>query len=150
MSNLSPADRMLIEHECARLSIDYSQYADSGRMDEWAQLFADDAEMHLFGQVHKGRTAIRNSLNPPPGTPVQDNATVHAVSNIRVEVLSPTEAKGSAYVTVFAAPKQNGVGAAKELTPMIVGMYVDKYKKTADGWRFAQRAFAPSITRAPG
>src|SRR5262245_26739565 len=122
-SKLSPMDRMLIEHECARLSIDYSQYADSGRMDEWAQLFATDGEMHLFGQVHKGRDAIVKSITPPPGQPRPDAASVHAVSNIRVDVVSETEATGSAYVTVFSAPKTNGVGTAKALEPMIVGIY---------------------------
>ena len=60
---VSESERLAIEHACARLVVDYSYYADTQQLDAWSQLFAEDAEMTLFGQTHKGRAAILASLN---------------------------------------------------------------------------------------
>lgn len=133
-----------IEHACTRLCLDYSFFADSNQLDAWAGLFAEDAELHLMGQQHKGRAAIRASVN----TPGRDAMTsYHALSNIRIDVTSGTEAKGVVGIMLYVAPKVNGVGSAPALSPVAIGAYHDTYKKTAEGWRFAHRAFAPAMVR---
>jgi len=142
---LSAGERIAIEQACARLAIDYSFYADSQQLEAWSNLFAEDAEMTLFGQTHKGRTAILGSLNGGNRGAV---ATFHSNSNIRIDVLSPTEARGTVGVTLFAAPKKDGVAQVKEITPAVVGHYEDVYRKTAEGWRIAKRGFTMVISRA--
>ncbi len=142
---LSAADRMAIEHACTRLAIDYSFYADSQQLEAWSELFAKDAEMTLFGQTHKGRYAILKSLNGGNGGAV---ATFHSNSNIRIDVVSPTEARGTVGVTLFAAPRKDGVAQVKEITPAAVGHYDDIYRKTDEGWRIAKRGFTMVISRA--
>jgi hypothetical protein len=136
---------MAIEHACSRLALDYSFYADSQQLEAWSKLFAEDAEMTLFGQTHKGRDAILKSLNGGNGGAI---ATFHSNSNIRVDVVSATEAHGTVGVTLFAAPKKDGVAQVKEITPAVVGHYVDVYRKTAEGWRIAKRGFTMVISRA--
>ncbi len=144
-STVAFEDILRIEHDCTRLSLDYSFFADSHQMDAWAALFAEDAEMHLLGQQHKGRAAIRASVNA--NNP--DMASIHKLHNIRIDVVSPTEAHGTVGVSLFVAPKKDGVGQAKDLAPVIMGNYQDTYRKTAEGWRFASRAFAPVIMKPP-
>jgi hypothetical protein len=136
---------MAIERACERLAIDYSFYADSQQLEAWSNLFAEDAEMTLFGQTHKGRAAILGSLNGGNRGAV---ATFHSNSNIRIDVVSQTEARGTVGVTLFAAPKKDGVAQVKEITPAVVGHYEDVYRKTAEGWRIAKRGFTMVISRA--
>ena len=132
--DLSPAARREITEACQRLSLDYSHFADTGRMDEWAGLFAEDGELHLFGQVQKGREAIRKAVAGGG-----DTTTLHCVSNIRIDVVGEHEAVGTAYVSAFVKT----AGAAASMAPAAVGIYRDRYRRTAEGWRFAQRAFEP-------
>ncbi|HEY1706635.1 MAG TPA: nuclear transport factor 2 family protein [Rhizomicrobium sp.] len=139
-------ERMAIEHACARLAVDYSYYADSQQLEAWANLFAEDAEMTLMGQTHKGRAAILASLNGGNGGAI---ASFHSNTNIRVEVVSATEARGTVGVTLYAAPRKDGVALVREITPAVVGHYEDVYRKTPEGWRFAKRGFATTIARAP-
>lgn len=142
---VSESERLAIEHACARLAVDYSYYADTQQLDAWSQLFAEDAEMTLFGQTHKGRAAILASLNGGNGGAV---ASFHSNSNIRIDVVSPTEARGSVGVTLFAAPRKDGVAVMTEITPAVVGHYNDVYRKTSQGWRIAKRGFTMLIRRA--
>jgi hypothetical protein len=101
--------------------------------------------MTLFGQTHKGRAAILASLNGGNGGAV---ASFHSNSNIRIDVVSPTEARGSVGVTLFAAPRKDGIAVMTEITPAVVGHYNDVYRKTSQGWRIAKRGFTMLIRRA--
>jgi len=146
VTTLNFKDTLKIEHACTRLSLDYSHYADSHQMDAWAGLFAEDAEMELMGQHHKGRAAIRASVN----TNNPEMASVHKLHNIRIDVVNETEATGTVGVSLFVAPRKDGVGQVKDIAPVVMGNYQDVYKKTAEGWRFARRAFAPVIVKQQG
>jgi hypothetical protein len=139
---LSPAQEAEVVNACQRIALDYSFYADSGRMGELAGLFAEDGEFELFGQTHKGPAAIAKAFGGNAGG---DTVSVHSLSNHRIDVVSDGEARASAYVTVFVGEK----GKPSDLiAPFIVGTYHDVYKKTAAGWRFARRSFEPLITKA--
>ena len=138
---LSPAARRDIVAACERLSLDYSHFADAGRTDAWAALFAADAELHLFGQVHRGREEIQ-AVSGASG-----NASLHVVSNIRIDVLSEDDAEGTAYVAAYVKAKDSP-GTSSTVAPIAVGVYRDVYRLTADGWRFAKRAFEPFLMRA--
>ena len=134
------ADQAAIVAACERLCVDYAFFADEGRMDELAALFAEDAELRLFGQTHQGRAAIRASMGAGSAA---ERTTVHALSNLRIEVEGPASASGTCYAVVYAAEKGAAPGAP--ITPMVVGRYVDTYRQTPDGWRIASRAFKALI-----
>jgi 3-phenylpropionate/cinnamic acid dioxygenase small subunit len=135
---LSPSQRTEIERACERLCLDYAHYADTGQSDDWANLFAEDGQMRLFGKEHVGRAAIRASSSG--GGP---NTTVHSLSNIRIEAISADEARGTNYVTVYSQDK--AAPSSASLVPVLVGIYRDDYRRTAEGWRIARRAFQPLI-----
>jgi len=129
-----------IRSACERLSLDYCYHADRKEMVAWSELFAEDGEIVLFGASHVGRAAILASVQG-----AADTQSVHAVSNFRIDVISATEAVGLVYIVAYVTPKKNGVGTMTRIAPMVVGQYEDRYRKTAEGWRFARRAFVPLI-----
>lgn len=139
---LTEAKQAEIERACLRLAADYSFFADTGRFDEWAALFAEDGVMSAFGQDNVGRKAIRAVVGAQT-----DIVTMHVISNARIDVVSEDEARGSFYIALYAAPKVNGAGVAKQTEPAMLGMYEDVYRRTGQGWRFAKRAFRPLIAK---
>lgn len=141
---VSEAKQAEIERACLRLAADYSLFADTGRFDEWADLFAEDAVMSAFGQENKGRKAIRAIVGG-----ANETVTMHVISNARIDVVSEDEARGTFYIALYAGAKVNGAGVAKQTEPAMLGTYEDVYRRTAQGWRFAKRAFAPVITKPP-
>jgi hypothetical protein len=142
-SRLSPTQEIEVRTACERIALDYAFYADGARRADLASLFAEDWEFHLFGKIHVGPAAVLESLNATPAGTV---SSIHSLSNHRVEVISETEARGTAYVTVFVFDKTAPAPAV--ITPVIVGAYHDVYRKTETGWRFARRRFEPLITPA--
>jgi ketosteroid isomerase-like protein len=138
---LTAAERAEILAACERLSLDYSHYADLGQMETWSQLFAEDAELVVRGASTKGRAAILKSVSGPRG----QVRSIHAINNLRIDVLGPDEATGVVYITAYMAPKADGVAAMAQIAPAAVGEYRDVYRKTADGWRFARREFVPLV-----
>jgi SnoaL-like domain len=138
--DLSPAAAREISLACERLSLDYAHYADSGESGAWAGLFAEDGEFHAFGQIFRGRTAIGAIFAGP-----KVSNSMHITSNVRVSVLAEDRAEGTAYVTAYSKPVA-GPSAVESLAPSAVGIYRDTYRRTADGWRFASRAFEPFLT----
>jgi uncharacterized protein (TIGR02246 family) len=110
----------------------YAHCADSGRFDEFAGLFAVDGVLAVHGQDPvAGRNAIRAYLGGV-GTDLARDTTVplirHHVSNLRIEVVSPTEARGACY---FLAVTERGVDHW--------GRYRDHYVPDGDRWLFAHR-----------
>jgi hypothetical protein len=143
---LDALERLEIREACERLALDYSFFADGGRMDEWSQLFADDGELRLFGQTHVGPPAIRAAVGAGRGAA---SLSVHAITNHRIDVLSENEAEGTVYIILFAGERKDGGPAAPaQINPAMVGTYHDAYRRTAAGWKFARRAFKPSIAPA--
>jgi uncharacterized protein (TIGR02246 family) len=53
---------MTDEEAVRRLITLYSQLLDDGRLDEWAQLFTEDAVFSVWGRTYEGRAAIRDGI----------------------------------------------------------------------------------------
>jgi hypothetical protein len=115
----------------------YSHCADSGRFAELAALFLEAGVLEVRGEdpLH-GRAAIRTFLEGV-GAQLRDASTVpmirHYVSNLTIDVLSATEARGACY---FLAVTEGGVDHW--------GRYRDLYAPadmhgSDDRWLFAHR-----------
>jgi hypothetical protein len=140
-------ERLEIREACERLALDYSFFADSGRMDEWSQLFAEDGELRLFGQTHTGPGAIRAAVGAGRGPTA---LSVHAITYHRIDVVSDSEAQGTVHIMLFAGERKDGGPATvAQISPAMVGTYLDTYKRTDAGWKFARRAFQPLIAPTP-
>jgi uncharacterized protein (TIGR02246 family) len=110
----------------------YAHCADSGRFEDFAALFAVDGVLEVHGEEPlRGRAAIRAFLEGV-GTQLNDATTVatirHHVSNLTIDIVSPTEARGACY---FLAITEHGVDHW--------GRYRDRYTPDGDKWLFAHR-----------
>jgi len=110
----------------------YAHCADSGRFADFADLFTVDGVLEVRGQASlHGREAIRAYLEGV-GTELSDATTApiirHHVSNLTIDVVSPTGAHGACY---FLAVTEHGVDHW--------GRYRDHYVLEGDRWRFAHR-----------
>jgi SnoaL-like domain len=128
-------DRVLIVDACERLSLDYARWIDLGQASRASGLFTEDAELTLSAGPLSGRPEIRAFFEKREGA---DVVSRHVITNITVDVQSPTRATGTAYLTFYRQPG-NGDDPAPLDRPLFVGHYEDEYHLTDDGWRFKKR-----------
>jgi hypothetical protein len=123
----------LVAREAIRETVAaYAHYADSGRFDDFAALFAVDGVLEVRGAAPlHGRDAIRAFLQGV-GTDLSAATAAptirHHVSNLTIDVASPSEARGACY---FLAITEHGVDHW--------GRYRDQYVPEGDTWLFAHR-----------
>ena len=137
----------LVAREAIRETVaEYAHFADSGRFADFAALFAVDGVLEVHGEPPlAGRDAIQAFLEGV-GVQLSGATTVpiirHHVSNLKIDVISPREARGACY---FLAVTEHGVDHW--------GRYRDHYAPAGDGpagrWLFAHRYVRTDGT-APG
>ncbi len=140
------ADRLAAEWACTRLINLYTLLNDAADWDAVAALYTEDGRMARPSAPDKpviGRAAILAAFKSRPA-----RAARHVISNIVVDVESETEARAKCVILLY-----QGTGETKDGRPVrdpngpLIGTYTDRLRKTADGWRFAERIggldFAP-------
>lgn len=119
-------ERRAAEADCARLVALYANLNDAARWDEVAALYAEDGVMVRPTAPDApicGRAAILSAFQSRP-----PRKTRHLCSNVVVTVLSPDTAEAESAMVLFQP----------EGAPL-VGSFHDRFVRTADGWRFAER-----------
>lgn len=126
MSDLSDHDQI------RELLAAYCQSCDDGRFDDFAGLFAEDAEFAVLGSTHTGRAAIKEWME---GAQPPERRGKHLISEPAITVADDgaSAAVRTDYAFVGRDPQGNlGITSA--------GRYVDRLVRSADGpWRFARR-----------
>lgn len=121
------ADREALRELRAR----YTHTYDGGRLDDFADLFTEDAALQLgpLGFV-RGRGTIREALAPAMAAAA---FAVHFTTDEVTEFTGEDTARGISRFAVHygRAPDMEGAGT-----------YHDEYVRTAQGWRFARRAIS--------
>jgi ketosteroid isomerase-like protein len=128
--------RLLAERECGKLPLLFAKYADNGDHAALAQLFTEDcAFARPFQPDHPfyGRDRVQAIFRDRPPILVR-----HIVTNVLVEVISETEARGTNYLAMLSS--HASIEPPQEAGALYVGGFEDTYVKTADGWKFATRA----------
>lgn len=132
---MTDLERLLAERAIARLPLLFAHYADNGDHEAIAGLFTPDCiYARPFQPDHPfhGRARVQATFRDRPPILVR-----HIVTNVLVEVLSETTARGTNYLTMLSSHKS--VVPPQEAGAIYVGGFADDYVKTADGWQFAQR-----------
>ncbi len=120
--------QLLAENEIRNLVARYAQYTDDARIQEWTELFVEDARMEAGGQPMEGRPGLTEWI-----TAVTSSMKLrHIMGGVTVTLDSATEAHGAADMVLLAAVEGSWIVAGAP-------RYVDRYVKTDDGWRFAER-----------
>ena len=135
---LTEQDKMLIEHACARLVLESVAANDRQDYEDFADLFTSDGLLHRpAGEPLCGREEIIDSYRVRPASRI----TRHICTNIVIRVESPRSARGTTYVTLFAADgAQAGGSFGVKCDPRtLIGELEDRFELTPAGWRIAER-----------
>ena len=127
--------RLLIERECGALPLLFAKYADNGDHTALADLFTEDCIFaRPFQPRHPfhGRERVQAIFRDRPPILVR-----HIVTNVLVEAISETEARGSNYLAMLSSHKSTE--PPQEAGGLYVGGFEDRYAKTAQGWKFVSR-----------
>lgn len=117
---------------CERLSNDYAAAVDGNDPAALANLFTPDGRWQLSDKPMIGRDAIRAYLTDFVAR--KTVTSMHVTSNVRITLTGPDTAIGTAYVMIYGIAKGEKPGVPRGL-----GVYRDRFVRTAQGWRFAER-----------
>lgn len=134
---LEDDERAAIERACTQVSLAYALAVDSRDYDGFAALFTEDAVLDLGSARHVGRATIRAAMDQRP----EDLVSRHVVSNILIEAESADEAQGVTYLTLYRGHSDGGPVEGK-IAPAAVGHYRDRFRRTDEGWKLAERRLA--------
>jgi len=122
--------------ECEAISIAYARAVDFRDYDSFVELFTEDGVLDT-GKPLEGRAAIAQAMSRRP----YELRSRHILTNIFIEVLSETEARGISYLTLYRhIGPESLTGEPIEFEgPAAVGHYEDRFLKTSDGWKIKRR-----------
>ncbi len=127
----SAADELAVRSLIVRLA----QYADGlGTVDQYAELFTEDAEWLMPGAPRIGREDIRagSAERRAEGRVGPRSNSRHMIAGTAMEFMSPDEAVADSYWMFF-------VNTDTQAELRLVGHYRDTVVRTAAGWRMARR-----------
>jgi hypothetical protein len=127
-------DALLARVAIESLIAEFAYLIDHNQTEEVADLFTEDGWYGREGGSRSvGRDAIRKSY---AGRAARGERTArHIFTNLRLTMLSPTEADGICILLLFAADGAPPLPAE----PMLVQDYKDSYRKVDGRWLFASR-----------
>ena len=137
MGTRSELRRLVALEEIRALLVAYARELDAGRIKEFAQLFAKDAEWIGPRGKLKGRQAIRTYFAAKPA----DDPASHVVTNVAIDL----NRKGSrAKVrSEFLYVTRSGADGGSRIDT--TGHYEDVVKRDGNGWRFTKRLVVHDI-----
>jgi len=138
-------DQVAIEHDCARLVYAYCQLIDVYDYDAFVQLWAEDAVWETRAGVCKGPAEIRKYLD----SRAAGVTGRHHCTNVIVDVVDANTARGRSYFMYYVGTPGAAGGAAILSGPAVAGEYVDQFKLTPKGWRFAHRGTVMTMAAPP-
>ena len=95
---MNDMDRMLIEHECRKLMLNYCQHVDHLAPNAFANLFAEDAFYNPAANPEmNGRAEILEWIKAYP----KNRRARHCSVNQIIEVIDADNATGTSYAMVF-------------------------------------------------
>ncbi len=126
--------RLLIERECQRLVLAFARSNDDWDHETLASLFAEDC---VFARPldpdhpYHGKAAVHAIFRDR-----KPRLTRHVMTNIVIDVISETEARGSSYVTMISSAGTEGPQPGEGI---FFGGFDDVFTRTAGGWKFRSR-----------
>jgi SnoaL-like domain len=139
-AELTDAELRAVESACHALCVDYADIFDGQEYLRLRDFFAEDA---VFARPTKPQEPICGAENIVASfeSRPRDRLTQHFVTNIRVHVESPTSATGSCRIPLYVSDtSEPETPEARKVAPkQIIGVYQDRYVRTKDAWRFAER-----------
>lgn len=138
---MNATELQAIELACTKLVNQFAVYNDLGRHDELVELFTEDgryARPTAPANFVEGRANLLAAFKARP----KDKLVRHLVTNILIEVTSPTTANGFSYVTQYSGSTDKPAAShGWQANPsQLVGEYTDDFVLTPAGWKIRQRS----------
>ena len=114
-----------------RLLALYAQLLDSGRLEDWGELFAQDATFSFQGRTLRGRDEIVREIGGMQPGP--ERAVKHLLLPSVIDLRSDGTALAWTDMTVLAT------GPDRELRVATMGRYHDRLLRVDGRWRFRER-----------
>ncbi|MBB3386203.1 MULTISPECIES: nuclear transport factor 2 family protein [unclassified Rhizobium] len=125
--------RLLDIEEIRSLRIRYSHVLDSGKVEGFHNVFADDAVVAVTVGKMEGIEAIKTGLAEAYETfdyrKARNYPFLHAVTNHAVTITSSSEAEGLCYLLDWVTGREKGHPV------LLLGLYSDKYRRENGKWK---------------
>lgn len=129
--------QLVAENEIRNLIARYAQYADDARVQEWGELFVEDGRLQAGPLELEGRAALTDWL----GSVLQGPELRHMMTGTSVVLDSESQAHGTSDMVLLAAVEGAWILAGAP-------RYVDRFVRTAEGWRFSERILEDRSAKA--
>jgi hypothetical protein len=128
-----------IERDCTRLVLRFAQAVDSARYEELAELFVPEGVFYRPAEPERPMSV--EALIDSYRQRLASITSAHLVTNVLISVKSATKAFGSTRILFFGAPREaeSEVGKGRKATLQLVGGFHDRFVRTTQGWRIAER-----------
>ncbi len=129
-------ERLLAEHECQRLLVEFIRRLDLGNPGSVAELFTLDGvwEWPAGSRLIRGREELRRYFASRPA----DRVSRRLCTNVLIDIESPTQAKGTSYLVTYRVDGYQGEMVPPP-TPANVGHYEDNFERHNGSWLLARR-----------
>jgi ketosteroid isomerase-like protein len=132
---------MLAERACERLVLEYAARLDAGRTGRLWELFTADGVWEMPGwRTFRGHDELRADATGALWS--DDRVTMHFCTNVVVHIDSGDRARGRSHFLNlrrdFSSPEAVVHPAASDV-PRYAGHYVDRFRRTDEGWRIEHR-----------
>lgn len=142
---MNDMDRMLIEHECCKLMLNYCQHVDHLAPNAFANLFNDDALYNPAAHPEmNGRAEILEWIKAYPENRRARRCSVNQI----VEVIDADNATGTSYAIVFRQENPVEGRPSPNVAPRAVVKYRDKFRRTTEGLRITERQYQYDFLQA--
>ncbi len=142
---MNDVEKLEIERACERLVTAYCHYVDHGEAARIAELFTEDGVWAGPGTKMTGRAELGAGFGQRQAQ--KERMSRHVCNNFLCEVEDADHATGVVYLTLY---RHDG-DADRKLSPLegpeLVGEYRDRFVRTPEGWRIADRRISVTFMR---
>ena len=110
-----------------------------------AELFSADGAWRGGPSVMEGQQQLREGFAERQAN--RERMSRHVCNNLLVDVVDADHANGVVYLTLYRHDGDEDRRVSPLPGPQIVGEYRDRFVRTPDGWRFAERKIDVSFVR---
>lgn len=136
---MQQTNEAFIRQACTDLIVRYAYLNDERRYDELVALFTEDAVLYRPSAPRQGiagRPAILAAFGKRP----LETMTFHVTSDVLVEVQDTQHAQARSRILLLSATRPQEPGALPgEARAPVPGVFHDRFRLTAEGWKFAER-----------
>ncbi|MBC8749565.1 MULTISPECIES: nuclear transport factor 2 family protein [Paraburkholderia] len=146
---MTALDTILAKQACHDLVVRFALLNDARDTAGLAALFAPDGVMRRpDGTELRGHPAIAAAYSNRPA----DRISRHHVGSVLIDVESPRSASGTSSVLLWTGSTSDPVGpfGRPAAARQVLGEFHDRFVKTDDGWRIAERVAHFTFVRETG